>query len=172
MTDDKIEIVELKARPALAVKAIAKSLSIPKVMGDAYQKIKSRIDDQNLAGDETDMPFCIYCNLDWGIFDEKGLVATFKMLFTRRWYLELGIPTARPAQESAGLLSIETPTGRHIKAIHMGPYMKVDEAYSRIRGYAAAHGHDLKNYSIEIYTNDPTTVAKKNIRTEVYAPIA
>ena len=146
MTDDEMVIVELEARPAPAVKEIAKTLKMPKVMGDAYQKIKSHIDDQNLAGDATDMPFCIYCNLDWDVLNEKGLVATFKMLFTHRWYLEMGIPIARPVQETDGLLSIDMPAGRHIKAIHMGALHESRRglhADSRLRCRARARAQEL-----------------------------
>ena len=172
MTDDAIDIVELEARPALAITATAKTLKLGKVMGDAYSRIKARIDEHQLAPDSAPMPFCIYRNLDWERLNQKGLLGIFNMMFVHRWDLEMGMPVARRLDGVEDMHNIDVPAGRYIKAIHMGTYMKVGEAYERIRVFAADQNLAFRDYSIEVYTNDPTTVATKDIRTEVYVPIA
>ena len=118
------------------------------------------------------MPFCIDRNLDWERLNQKGLLGIFNMMFVHRWDLEMGMPVARRLDGVEDMHNIDVPAGRYIKAIHMGTYMKVGEAYERIRVFAADQNLAFRDYSIEVYTNDPTTVATKDIRTEVYVPIA
>ena len=55
----------------------------------------------------------------------------------------------------------------YLRAMHYGPYQKVSETYRKMWNYANENKLKLENESFEFYLNDPTTVKKENIETEV-----
>jgi len=49
--------------------------------------------------------------------------------------------------------------------------MKVGETYKKRRDYASEQTLEFKNYSIEIYLNDPGEVSHAQLETEVLVPV-
>lgn len=82
------------------------------------------------------------------------------------------VPDAVPLPE--GLVEERLPAGRYAKAVHVGPYEQLGDAWARFMGeWLPASGHRVgSGASYEIYTNDPTKVPKQELRTEMYIPLA
>jgi len=64
--------------------------------------------------------------------------------------------------------------GRYARAVHVGPYDQLADAWARFKAeVSSAGGHRTRpGASYEIYRNDPTKVPKEELRTELYVPIA
>jgi AraC family transcriptional regulator len=73
-----------------------------------------------------------------------------------------------------GLVEKRVPEGRYARAVHVGPYEQLTDAWARLKEQAlAAGGHRIGTRpSYEIYTSDPTRVPKDELRTELYIPLA
>jgi len=74
----------------------------------------------------------------------------------------------------AELVEQRLPAGRYARAVHVGPYERLGDAWARFMGeWLPASGQRVgPGVSYEIYTNDPRTVPKEELRTEMYIPLA
>ena len=85
-----------------------------------------------------------------------------------------GIVLPEDVQLPEGLVEQRTPAGRYATAEHVGPYDQLPDAWARLKDEAVpAGGHRIgARPSYEIYRNNPMTVPKHELRTELYIPIA
>ena len=65
----------------------------------------------------------------------------------------------------------ETPSGRTLKIVHVGPYDKLGETYARAAAWAAARGYETGAPSWEQYVSDPGDTAPDQLITNVYFPL-
>ena len=74
----------------------------------------------------------------------------------------------------AGLVEQRIAGGRYASAVHVGPYEQLGDAWARFMGeWLPGSGHRLgEGASYEIYLNDPCSVPKQELRTEMFIPIA
>jgi effector-binding domain-containing protein len=168
---DEISIVQKESRSALCISDVVGTMKLGKVMGPAYKEIINTLKEQDVIPSEDDIPFTVYRNIDWSSFDKKGPISMLKMMFFKKWHLEMGIPCPDSAKASGRMKKTELEAGKFVRAIHQGPYMKVSETYDKMRVFAAKENLALKDYSVEFYLNDPREVSAKDIRTEVLVPI-
>ncbi len=84
----------------------------------------------------------------------------------------IAVPEEVPLPD--GLVEQRLPGGRYARAVHVGPYEKLGDAWARFMGeWLPASGHRMGDgVSYEVYRNDPTKVPKQELRTEMYIPIA
>ena len=82
------------------------------------------------------------------------------------------MPEATPLPD--GLVEQRIPAGLYASAVHVGPYEQLADAWARFMGeWLPSSGHRMgAGASYEIYANDPTTVPKEELRTEMFIPIA
>jgi len=87
---------------------------------------------------------------------------------------DAGITVPEGAPLPAGLVELRLPAGRYARAVHVGPYERLGDAWARFMGeWLPASGQRVgPGVSYEIYTNDPRTVPKEELRTEMYIPLA
>ena len=66
------------------------------------------------------------------------------------------------------------PGGRYARAVHVGPYETLGDAWARFLGeWLPASGNRIgSGGTYEIYANDPTKVPKSELRTEMYLSLA
>jgi AraC family transcriptional regulator len=81
------------------------------------------------------------------------------------------VPERIPLPE--GLGEQRLAAGRYARAEHVGPYEELGEAWDRFKreGLSAGGHRGGAGPSYEIYRNDPTKVAKQDLRTDLYIPI-
>jgi len=160
-----IEIVHRESQPALAIKAEAASVKLPMIMGKAYGRIMAYMQTKGI--EMSDAPYTLYQDIDWEQAGQaSGLKALFAM-FTNKWKMEIGVPVARDTAGEGEVITTSIPAGRYLKTLHLGPYAKVAEAYARLSAHAREQGLRLAPYSLERYLNDPQTVSKDELETEV-----
>ncbi len=169
---DEITIIERQAQHAVMIPAVVGTMKMGKVMGPAYASIMAHLKANNIELQNTDMPFTVYRNINWDEMNKKGFLATLKMMFVKKWDLEIGIscPELTPPGDEIQKLTLEA--GRYLRAIHTGPYRMVGGTYTRIRNFASEQNlGTFKDYSIEFYLNDPGEVAAEELQTEVLVPL-
>ncbi len=73
-----------------------------------------------------------------------------------------------------GLVEKRVPEGRFARAEHIGSYEGLNDAWSRLKDKTFREsGHRIgARPSYEIYRNNPMSVPKDQLRTEIYVPIA
>ena len=73
-----------------------------------------------------------------------------------------------------GLVEKRIPEGRFARAEHVGSYEGLNDAWARLKEQTFREGgHRIgARPSYEIYRNDPMTVPKDELRTDIYVPIA
>jgi AraC family transcriptional regulator len=78
----------------------------------------------------------------------------------------IGLPEGLVEQHIAG--------GRYARTVHVGPYEQLGDVWARFLGeWIPASGNRIGDgVSYEIYTNTPEQVPKKELRTELYVPLA
>ena len=73
-----------------------------------------------------------------------------------------------------GLVEQRIAAGRYARTLHVGPYEQLGDAWARFLGeWIPASGNRIgEGVSYEIYLNTPEQVAKNELRTELYVPLA
>lgn len=69
--------------------------------------------------------------------------------------LEVGIPVAEPFTATGRATPSEIPGGRHITAIHTGPYQDLPGAHRELIAYTVDNGHKAIGPTWESYITDP-----------------
>ena len=73
-----------------------------------------------------------------------------------------------------GLVELRLPAGRYARALHVGPYQRLGDAWARLLGaWLPASGLRLgAGPSYERYLDTPETTAPEALRTELLLPLA
>ncbi len=89
---------------------------------------------------------------------------------------DVAVPvSAADAERAAGHADIKagaSHAGRALKAVHVGPYTKLADTYSRIMPYMEQEGLPPTGPSWEVYMNDPESTPEDELITEIYFPVA
>ena len=87
---------------------------------------------------------------------------------------DAGLVVSEGAQIPDGLREQRLPAGRYARALYVGPYEELGDAWARFMGqWLPASGERLgSGNTFEIYLNTPQEVPKKELRTELYIPLA
>jgi AraC family transcriptional regulator len=87
---------------------------------------------------------------------------------------DAGVVIAENARLPEGLVEQRIPGGKYARTVHVGPYEQLGDAWARLMGeWLPASGYRIgPGVTYEVYLNDPSRVAKEELRTELYVPIA
>jgi len=85
--------------------------------------------------------------------------------------VEVAFPVSKKTRASKDIKCYELPGGRMAKILHKGPYQECGSAYEKLFSWIKENGKEIAGPTREVYLNDPNTVAKEEILTEIYAPI-
>ena len=80
-----------------------------------------------------------------------------------------------PPQEAlpGGLVEQTIPAGNYARTEHVGPYERLSEAWEQFKQSVPQTGKQLgSGPSFEIYRNDPSTVPKEALVTDLYMSVA
>lgn len=161
----EIEIVQKNSQPALAIKAVTASFKLPMIIGKAYGRLMSYMQEKGI--DMSGAPYTLYQDIDWQQAGQSSGLKAFIAMFTYKWKMEIGVPVATDTAGEGEVISTTIPAGRYLKTLHRGPYAKIGDAYNRLTAHASEQGLRLAPYSLELYLNDPQTVGKDELETEV-----
>lgn len=159
--------VERESKHALVIQKKVATFRLGNIMGPAYTRIYNYLQSEDVVCESEDVPFAQYHNVDWERLNKKGIFGFFDVMFLYKWEVDIGIPCPKGTSNPVGIEPIEIASGSYLRALHIGPYMKVGDTYNVIRAYAQEHNLELDNRSIEFYQNDPRETAEKELETEV-----
>lgn len=164
-----IEMIEREEQPALAVEARATVIGIPRVIGPAYHSIDQLMQARGLK--MAAAPYTMYKNVDWSKSSKsKGLLGAIGMLFYK-FDMEIGIPINKVSDGEDKIIATCIPAGRYLKVLHRGPYKTMNKTYEAIGEYVSREGLQLKDFTLEIYLNDPKEVGEEGLETELLIPL-
>ncbi|NLH48710.1 MAG: GyrI-like domain-containing protein [Myxococcales bacterium] len=164
------QIEDMPFRYAMVIKAQAKMMQMPKLIGQAFQRIAEYLQAQGVEMKQA--PFTKYHGFSW---DDVGKQNPLKMLwrvFTYTWHFEIGFPLEAPLAAPAGMECAEYPFDRVVACLHEGPYQKIGATYKAFYNRMLAEQMRPLDFSFEIYLNDPRTTPPKELQTKIMVPLA
>ena len=152
--------VQLKNRPALRVGAV-RHVGPYDTIPVAFGRLGAIATEARLFEQPGAMMLAIY-------HDDPDSVPPGKL----RSDAAIVLPESLPLP--AGLVEQRVPAGRYAALLHVGPYEQLGDAWRRLKHewLPASGQRPLAAPSYELYLNDPTTVPKHELRTEILMPLA
>jgi effector-binding domain-containing protein len=148
----KIELLEQKAQPVLAVRTKTAMAELPKVIGESYGKIMGYLNE--LGAQPVDAPYTAYYNLDMENLD-----------------VEMGFPVAQVYPEKEDIKAGEIPAGKFACCIYKGPYAGMEEPYNNMFKWIEENGCQSTSVYYEYYYNAPGEVPESELLTRIVMPV-
>ncbi len=145
-------IKDFQTRLTLAIRTRSPVQNLPKVLGQSYGAIMKYLGQ--LGESPTGHPFVIYYNLDMQDLD-----------------IEIGFPVSKKFPDKESVKSSEIPSGKYASTVHIGPYSEMEATYNALNQWLQEKGHEIKDFAIELYYNDPNEVGWENTQTEIQIPL-
>lgn len=162
-----MKIIEKTIGYVIEIERRISILKMPKTMGEDYKSIFKYLEENGVETSTDTMPYTRYLDIDWSSQMKKGALANFIDVFTKKWHFHDGVQSPQKLSDKEEFISRRFTKRKYLRAMHYGPYKKVSETYRKMWNYAKENKLKLENESFEFYLNDPTTVKKEDIETEV-----
>ncbi len=93
----------------------------------------------------------------------------------RGYGFDAGIPVSGTPTRGAGPGSPvrmgETYGGRVVRAVHVGPYMGLQDTYEKVYAFVKVHDLESNGRSWELFVSDPGNTPEDELITQVYFPV-
>lgn len=165
----EFEVIEKAIGPVIEIEEFVSVWRMPATFGQDYKRISAYLTSQ--GAECIDMPYARYQDMDWERELNKGKLATFFTILTKKWHFFVGMPTSKTLSGEGELKSQVLASQRYVRAVHRGPYQKCGKTYKALYDWARSQGLSLTNEAIECYVNDPREVDKADIETVILIPI-
>jgi effector-binding domain-containing protein len=150
--DYKCEIKNLPEQPILSIRTHSSMISLPKVLGKAFEKLEARL--KELGEDPSGAPFVAYYNKNMLNLD-----------------IEIGFPVKRKLDGNEEIKAGTQPAGKYAMTMHQGPYSKIRPAYNALTKNVKDGGYHATGVAYEYYLNDPGTTKPNDLLTQVVFPL-
>lgn len=147
-----IELVELTAQPTLVIKSTVAPDQISERLAESFGRVFEHID--KARGAQSGVPFMRYLDMSG---DEFVIAA--------------GMPLAEALDGEGDIEAHTLPGGRALTTLHLGDYAGVGAAWDEVWERAESLGVTHRSGGWDVYTNDPTEVAPKEVETRLYLPL-
>ena len=146
-------IVELKARPTVALAGTAEWDEGMRTLAEAIDKLRAEMGKVGLemAGN----PFVVFVDTD-----DKGF--RFEAMAPLA-----SLPEPAPSLQN-GLRIATSPAGKTMKFEHRGSYDEIDTTYEAITAYLDEKGLEAQNLFLEEYLNLPKTPEEDGAQIDIY----
>ena len=148
----KCEIKEQPTQPTLTIRKKTSIKDISQVLGKAFGEIIIHI--MGLGEQPSGPPFVAYYNMDMQNLD-----------------IEIGFPVSKKLSGKGDIKSNEIPGGKFATCLHIGPYDKVEAAYSALTDWIKNNGYESTGVAYEIYVNDPRETPPQELETQIMFPL-
>jgi effector-binding domain-containing protein len=107
--------------------------------------------------------------------EQAGMPLVINHEWRTSYEFEAGIPidpafnSDTPSRGSVQVTT--TPSGRMVKAVHVGPYDTMGSTYGKLKAFAAAYGLELTEPAWEQYISDPGDTPDAELITHIYYPV-
>ena len=166
---NKFEVIEKALGPVVEIEERIPVWRMPATFGRDFQRIADYLKSQ--GAEVVGMPYGRYVDMDWEKELNRGKLATFFAMFTKKWHFFVGMPASKPVSGETELESRELGTQRYARAVHRGPYKECGTTYKALFEWVKSQGLSLQKQAIECYANDPNTVDAADIETVILIPI-
>ena len=166
---DQFEVVEKTIGPVVEIEERVKVWRMPATFTRDYKRIAEYLDAQ--GAECVDMPYARYLDMDWETELNRGKLAMFLAMLTKKWHFFAGMPSSKPVPGEGELRSQVYSSQRFVRGVHRGPYQECSATYRALFEWATSQKLSLKNEAIECYVNDPHEVDKADIETVILIPI-
>ena len=146
-----IKLTQQPAQPTVVIHAQAAVKDLPRLMGEAYQKIMQYLGE--LGEHPTGMPFAAYHNEDMEHLE-----------------LEIGFPVSKPLPGQGDIQPGELPGGQWATVLYTGPYDQCAPAYEALWAWVKAHGYKTTGVAYEAYCSEPDT-PPQDTQTWIMTPV-
>lgn len=165
----EFEIIEKAIGPVVEIEENVSMWRMPATFSRDYK----RISDYMTSNDAecVDMPFARYQEMDWERELNRGKLANFLTLLTKKWHFFVGMPSSKELPGKGTIKSEVLTAQRYARAVHRGPYQKCGATYKALYEWVNSQGVELRDEAIECYVNDPREVDEKDIETIILIPL-
>ena len=146
-------LVELKARPTVALGGVAEWDDGMKAIIEAIDKLRKQMSDAGLAA--AGAPLAVFVETD-----DKGFRYEAMIPLAAR-------PETTPSLPN-GTRIASSPSGRTMKFEHRGSYDEIDTTYEAITAYLDEKGLEAQNLFVEEYLNLPKTPEEDGAQVDIY----
>ncbi len=146
--DAPIEMVDVKPKDAMAIRAMVSNERMGEAMGDIFYRVLEFLAESGAAFDGP--PFAFYHSYS----DE-------------RTDMTCGFPVSSPMEADEEIRPFTLPGGRAVTAVHVGPYHEVMGTYLKVQSFLedeGLHATDMWEY----YLNDPDETPPEKLLTQLY----
>ena len=145
----KCELRVLKSQPSLSMRIRTTAEELPMAFDTGFAQILEYLHESNTepAGN----PFAIYYNLD-----------------NRNLDVEFGFPVTVSLSGTDTIHSSQTPSGKSVTCIHIGPYSDVEASYRALTEWIKDYGYEAAGIAYEVYLNDPVKTEPEKLNTQVH----
>ena len=148
----KCALVELVPQPSLSIRAVTTAQDLPVIVANGFGKIMQYLKEfkQHTAG----RPYAKYYNLDLRNLD-----------------VEFGIPIQQRFSGRDNIRASETPKGKAVNCLHIGPYSDVAPSYRALVEWMKDKGYEGAGLAYEVYLNDYENTPPEKLQTQIYEMI-
>jgi effector-binding domain-containing protein len=166
---NEFEIIEKTLGSVVEVEERIPVWRMPATFGHDFQRIAGYLKSQ--GAEVVGMPYGRYVDMDWEKEVNRGKLATYFALITKKWHFFVGMPASKPVAGEGELKSQELGNQRYARALHRGPYKECGATYKALFEWTKAQGLSLQNQAIECYANDPNEVDEADLETVILIPL-
>ena len=147
-----IELVELSDQPSLVIQSTVQPDEVGARLAESFPRVLQFI--EQAGGAPSGMPFMRYLKMS---ASELVIVA--------------GMPLAEAIAGEGEIQPHTLPRGRALTTVHLGDYAAVGAAWDEVWARAQSLGVTERDGGWDVYTNDPTEVAPREVETRLYLPL-
>jgi effector-binding domain-containing protein len=145
-------LVELVPQPSLSIRVLTSAQYLPEIFAKGFGEITQYLQEfkQPIAG----RPYAKYYNLDLRNLD-----------------VEFGIPIQQRFCGRNNIQASETPNGKAVTCLHIGPYSEVQPYYRALVEWMKDRGYEAAGLAYEVYLNDSENTPPEKLQTQIYEMI-
>jgi effector-binding domain-containing protein len=146
----EIGLVETKEQDYLGIREVVEVSAIPTKMGELFGELFGFIGKKGIQ--PVGPPFAYYYS-----FSPKKID------------MECGVPVSKSMGAEGRVQTGKLPSGNALRAVHIGPYDRLEETYNAMMAYAKEMDLDLEETMWECYLTDPESEPDPSKwRTEIF----
>lgn len=150
--DYHCEIKDLPEQPVLSIRTRSSVVSLPKVLGKAFEQLEIRLKD--LGEEPAGVPFVAYYNMNMLNLD-----------------IEIGFPVKKLLEGNSEIKASTQPAGKYAMTLHQGSYGKIRPAYNALKKKVKEEGYQSTGVAYEYYLNEPANTRQEDLLTQVVFPL-
>jgi effector-binding domain-containing protein len=145
----KCEFSILVSQPTLSIRRTVAAKDLSTTYSQGYGEITAFLQEYQVKA--AGLPFAIFYTLD-----------------RRHMDVEFGFVVPTPLAGKNHIQASETPAGKSVTCLHIGPYDDFDPSYRALTEWIKDNGYEAAGVAYEMYLNDPLDTPADKLTTQIY----